>query len=459
VFTDITLDSSLNKAIETLGFTEPTPVQSSTIKDAMAGRDLMVGAETGSGKTLAFLLPILHQLMQKPAPRSGTRALILTPTRELAEQVCKVCETLVTFSSIKVIQVCGGEGFKEQSARIRRNPEIIVGTPGRLVEHIERNTLDFKDLECLVLDEADRMLDMGFRDEVLTITDACQAERQTMLFSATLNRREINDLVERVLKDPIQILLSTAQTSSDHVRQQIVLADDNQHKEKELNWLLSNETYDRALVFTNTRVQADHLGGILRYHKHRAAVLHGEMQQPQRRQVLNLLRQNKVKVLVATDVAARGLDIDGIDLVINFDMARSGDEYVHRIGRTARAGKEGLAVTLIAHYEWNLMSSIERYLKTSFERRALPGLKGSYTGPKKVRSSGKAVGKKKEPDRKGSVETVKVKKRLRDQKAIGKRRVPTAEKTTEKTAEKKSAPSVISDGFAPLKKRGTPDAG
>ncbi len=449
MFTDIQLNERLQKALDAQGITSPTPVQSATIAPALEGKDLMISAVTGSGKTYAFLLPMLQGFLANPAPRSATRGLILVPTRELAEQVSKSCEQLSAFTQIKSQSVYGGVSYKEQAARLRKNPEIIVATPGRLIEHLERQTIDLSDLEILVLDEADRMLDMGFSDDVLTIAKSCRDERQTLLFSATLDTGEISHLTKQVMRQPEALLLSDAKTQVKAISQQIILADDQKHKERLLNKILSDTPFDRALIFTNTRTAADQLGNLLRYNKHRTAVLHGDMDQPQRRIVLQRFRDKAVSILVATDVAARGLDIEGVDLVVNFMMARNGDDYVHRIGRTGRAGKQGMAISFISASEWNLMCSIERYLRVKFERKQIAGLEGSFKGPAHTKSSGKSVGKKKRSDtKKKEAEKPKVKKRVRDQKAIGKRRQPQAAKA-----------ETVDHGFAPLKKRKAPDAG
>ncbi|WP_417581714.1 DEAD/DEAH box helicase [Nitrincola sp.] len=454
MFTDIQLNERLQKALDAQGITTPTAVQQATIAPALSGKDLMISAVTGSGKTFAFLLPMLQRFIDTPSPKTATRALILVPTRELAEQVAKSCGQLAAFTQIKSLSIYGGEGFKEQAAKLRKNPEILVATPGRLIEHLEHQTIDLSDLEILVLDEADRMLDMGFSEDVLKIATQCRPERQTLLFSATLNTGDIHNLTQQVMNNPESLLLSDARTQVAAITQQAILADDGKHKERLLNRLLSQEVYSRALIFTNTRVAADQLGNVLRYQKHRAAVLHGDMDQPKRRQVLNLFRENRIQILVATDVAARGLDVEGIDLVVNFAMARSGDDYVHRIGRTGRAGESGTAISLIEPSEWNLMCSIERYLRVSLERRTLLGLEGSFKGPVKTKSSGKAIGKKKRPDaKKKDDDKPKVKKRLRDQKAIGKRRKP------QSTEPQNAEPQILDQGFAPLKKRKAPDAG
>lgn len=425
MFSEFNLDKRLLKAIDKLGFQEPTPVQSATIPPAMDHKDLLVSAETGSGKTAAFLLPALHQLLNKPAPESASRMLILLPTRELARQVMKHFKQLTEYTHLKLALICGGEPFKYQRALFRKNPELIIATPGRLLEHIKHGTPDFSDLEILVLDEADRMLDMGFSEDVLKIVSCCNKARQTLLFSATLNHRGLSKITDGLLKEPEIIRLNTVRDQHSQIKQQVVLADDALHKGRLTAWLLANETFDKALIFTNTRAQADKMGSYLRSQQQRVGVLHGEMDQDDRIRIMQLLRQGVINVLVATDVAARGLDVKGIDLVINFDMARSGKEHVHRIGRTGRAGEEGLAICLISPLEWNLMSSIERYLRIDFEQRTVKALIGKYKGPKKTKASGKSAGTKKVKQKKKDKEE-KSKQRHRNKKNIGKRRAPSA---------------------------------
>lgn len=440
-------ERGLQKAIDRLGYAQATPVQEKTIPLSLEKKDLLVSAKTGSGKTAAYLLPVLQQLLIAPAaPNTGTLALILVPTRELARQVHKYSQDLARHTALSAGVITGGDDFKYQRSMLRKNPEIIIATPGRLLEHIERNSIDLQDLQYLVLDEADRMLDMGFADEVLTITSQCNKQRQTMLFSATLQQKDINRVARQVLGDYEKIIIDEARQAHQQIQQQVVLADDPKHKQKLLAALLKQENYQRCLVFTNTRDGADRLGAYLRYKDIRCGVLHGEMRQDDRRKVLGLFTQGGIEVLVATDVAARGLDIKGIELVINFDMARSGDEYIHRIGRTGRAESEGRSISLISASEWNLMISIERYLRTSFERRSLSELKAKFTGPKKQKASGKAVGSKKKKNDKPakSVKTSK-KKNARS----------TQSSSTKKTsASKKSkGTKIINDGFSPIKKK------
>ncbi|KGD64856.1 DEAD/DEAH box helicase [Alcanivorax nanhaiticus] len=445
-FADLNLHERLVRALSEMDITEPTPVQASAIPEALTGHDLRVIARTGSGKTAAFLLPLLHGLLQHSRPRTDTRALILLPTRELAQQTLKQVEALARYTFIKAELVTGGEDFKVQAANMRRNPEILIGTPGRLIEHLEAGNLLLGDLEVLVLDESDRMLDMGFSDDVLRLAALCPAERQTLLFSATRGGNAMDRVVENVLREPKFLLLDTVRDLNESIQQQIITADDVAHKERLVQWLLAHETYDKAVIFTNTREQADRLGGVLRATSHKVFVLHGEKDQKERKLAMDRLKDGGVRVLVATDVAARGIHVEGLDLVINFDMPRSGDEYVHRIGRTGRVGGEGTAISLIAAHEWNLMASIQRYLRQQFDFRIVEELKGKFLGPKKLKSNGKAAGSKKK----------KIKKKT-DAKKGGKK--PLKKVSAKKSAGPRSSRPAAPDtqgGFATVKKRKNP---
>ncbi len=395
LFAEYALNSRLTKALETLKFDTPTEVQAETIPQALKGDDLLVSAETGSGKTAAFLIPIIHKLLEKSVRNTGTRALILVPTRELARQVLVHCQHLTAFCRINSGLIMGGDTFKEQKAMLRKNPEIIIATPGRLLEHVQRATTDFDDLEFLVLDEADRMLDMGLSEEVLDIATQCNltgTHRQTLLFSATLKHAGAAEIASKILSNPEKISIGQIRSKHDKITQQIIMAEDHTFKKRLLKRLLASEPYKKAMVFTNTRQQTQALRKSLSTSLHheklpKVEMLHGEMAQDDRNLVLSGFRQGRFQILIATDVAARGLDIKDVDLIINFDMAQSGDEYIHRIGRTGRAGKEGLAISLIEPKEWNLMSKIENYLKTQFERRVLKGLTSRYQGPKPPKAS------------------------------------------------------------------------
>lgn len=425
---DLPLHKQLLKALAKIGFTEATEVQAKSIPATLAGGDLMVSAQTGSGKTAAFLLPILDRLLAKDAPKSGTRALILLPTRELALQTQKHFEQLAAFTPLNSGLIIGGEAYKHQVATLRKNPEVLIATPGRLVDHIEKGNPDFRDLEFLVLDEADRMLDMGFAIAMNTIGDSCSKERQNLLFSATLNHKEIGR-ISASFSNPRSIELDSQQQHS-HISQQLVLADDIKHKEKLVEALINEQEAAKVFVFCNTRVQCERLSHLLRYKKFKVDFIHGDIGQNQRKQIMNQFRLGGLQVLVATDLAARGLDIQGVDLVINFTIAQSGDDHVHRVGRTGRAGQQGCAISLVSTNEWNQMSSIERYLKIRFERRVVSGLKAIYTGPKKLKKSGKAAGAKK--------------KKTDSKKTAGKKK-----KVVSKSANKR----VTGDGFSVMRKK------
>jgi ATP-dependent RNA helicase SrmB len=346
-FSSLSLAEPLLMAVRKLGFEQPTPVQQQAIPPALEHKDLLVSAETGSGKTAAFLLPTLHHLLTLSTRKPGTRALILAPTRELAQQIFKQCQQLIEFTDLKVGIITGGDDFRLQQNMLRRNTEIVIATPGRILELMEQEIPNFTNLEILILDEADRMLDMGFSEDVLTITKSCNTQRQTLLFSATLTHFGVIKMADKILQDHKVVALNTLHDGHRNIEQQIIVADDNDHKQKLLAWLLLNETYDKALVFTNSRIQADLLRGPLRGQKLRVGVLHGEMDQKDRNRMMQLFREGEVKVMVATDLAARGLDIKGINLVINFDVPRNGINYIHRIGRTGRVDELGLTIALV----------------------------------------------------------------------------------------------------------------
>lgn len=423
-FSDLLLEDALFKAIAKMGFELPTPVQQQAIPLALLHKDMLVSAETGSGKTAAFLLPTLNHLLTRRSTLFGTRALILAPTRELAQQTFNQCRALAEFTELNVGLITGGENFKQQQGALRRNAEVIIATPGRLMELINQEAADFSHLEVLILDEADRMLDMGFSEDVQAIASHCNEKRQTLLFSATLTHYGVIKIADKVLKNHYKtVALNTLHDGHSNIQQQVMVADDNDHKQKLLAWILLNETYDKALIFTNTRLRANELQGPLRLQGLRVGVLHGEMDQKDRNRMMFLFRDGIVNIIVSTDLAARGLDVKGINLVINFDVPRNGIDYIHRIGRTGRADEQGLAIALVKSTEWNLMSGIQRFLKQKFERRTIKALEGSYKGPKKLKSSGKAAGSKDKREPK-KVAAEKVKIRDRDKKNIGKRREP-----------------------------------
>ena len=444
MFGELQLDRRLQLGLDDLGLPDATEVQRQVVPAALSNKDLRVSAETGSGKTLAYLIPLAQKILSAPANRqAGTLALILVPTRELARQVHKHCRQLLAKTPVEVQAITGGADFKYQKALFRKNPEIIVATPGRLLEHCEKGSADLSSLQTLVLDEADRMLDMGFREDVLKIANYCSASKQVLMLSATLKHKGLGAIAETLLDSPQNISIGQVRQPHSSIFHQLILADSQEHKDKLLVALMQQGGFQRALVFGNKRTTAVRLANLLKYHKLRCGCLQGEMSTEERKHVMHQFNDGKVDIVCASDVAARGLDVKDIDLVINYDMPHSGDDYLHRTGRTGRAGAQGLAVSLVSASEWNLMVSIERYLKVSFERRSLPGLKARYSGPKKLKSSGKAAGSKK---KRSSSTTAKSKSRQRNQKNRGKPAAKTAPKSTP-----------VNDGFAPLMKKKTTD--
>lgn len=441
-FNDLGLHASLEKALEKLTFTKATDVQAKTIPAILSGKDIMVSAKTGSGKTGAFLLPMLHRFLEDPQPNTATRGLILVPTRELALQTIKSFEQFAAYTRITAGLIMGGEAYKHQVATIRKNPEVLVATPGRLVEHIKNGTVDFSDLEVLVLDESDRMLDMGFHEDMHTIASACNETRQNLLFSATLKHKGIGG-ISTLMNAPVRIQVDSTKEGHSNITQQRVFADDDSHKEKLVVKLIEEEDAQRVIVFCNTRLQCQKVSNILRANKLVSEYIHGEVSQSDRKQVMNRFTDGKIRVLVATDVAARGLDIKDVDLVINFTIAFTGDEHVHRVGRTGRQDKTGLAITLVSAKEYNPMSSIERYLKIRLTPRKVKGLEAKYTGPKKLKSSGKPAGPKKKKSKLAAGKS-------RPKSKPGKNAPGSS--SPKSTASKRTGPKVnLGDGTAPFK--------
>ena len=435
MFSDLHVDKRLLRSLDDQNIKTPTAVQTQAIPALMEPGDYMVSAATGTGKTLAFLLPVLEQLLLSKGPKEGSRCLILAPTRELAKQIFKACHQLARYTYLKTGLFVGGEDFKYQKALLRKDPEIVIGTPGRILEHAQKGNALFENIEHFVIDEADSILELGFYDDIVAIAEHCNQDRQTFLFSATLDRKAIHQLAQSVLSAPTVIAVEGHRKKHQNIQQQIILADDYDHKKNLLDWVLSNQSFNKALVFTNTKTDSNRVRGFLRGKKYKAASINSEMSQDERNATMANFRSHNTKVLVATDIASRGLDISDIDLVINFDMARNGDDYIHRIGRTGRAESAGLAISFICPNEWNLMIAIERYLNNKFERRVIKALVGKWKGPKKTKSSGKVAGKTK---RKNSA--------IASDKPKGKNK----SKEPSKPKFNKTQPI---DGFAPFKKK------
>ena len=424
--------------LEHLGFTEMTEVQQTAIPQALEGKDLIVNAKTGSGKTLAYLLPLLQQILDNP--QSVAQALILAPTRELCRQINKQCSLLAQYTDIKTAVIIGGEDPKYQLKALQQYPEIVIATPGRLLEHVKREVIDLEAINILVIDEADRMLDMGFCEDVISIAKQCGDDCQTVLYSASFQQKKFKKLTDQVLYQPEIIMVDSARQYNQNVRQQKILADNNTHKLNLCEHILQNKTTDlkfnKAIVFANKRDTVNSISRWLQSKEIVSAAIHSEVNQENRNSLLRKFRNNDIKILIATDVASRGLDISELDLIINFDVPRDGEDYMHRIGRTGRMFDTGLAITLVDSQEWNRMISIENFLNIECSEFKIKELAAKFTGPANRKSSGKAYGSKRKDIKRKKSSTIKKtrkkpKNRLRDRKNIGKRRKPSEKKSTD----------------------------
>ncbi len=373
-FDTLGLAAPILEAVKTSGYTEPTAVQARAVPEALKGRDLLVSSQTGSGKTAAFMLPALQLLTQQhPQHGRGPRILVLTPTRELAVQVTKAADTYGRNLRIKTLSVVGGMPYPLQNRMLKNGIDILVGTPGRLLDQMNSGRIDLSRLQLLILDEADRMLDMGFKDELEAIVAKIPKARQTLFFSATLEPGIVR-LAGAMLKDPLRIAIDTAQTRHENITQRLHFADDMGHKNRMLETILNHADLHQAIVFTSTKRAADQLAQELHKQGHSAAAMHGDMNQGARNRTLQALRRGGLKVLVATDVAARGIDVQGISHVINYDLPSQAEDYVHRIGRTGRAGKNGTAISFANVRDHHMVRSIERFTTQKIEVAVILGL-------------------------------------------------------------------------------------
>ena len=378
-FSKLQLNEPILKAIKLCGYTAPTPIQSEAIPQAIAGHDLIASAQTGTGKTAAFVMPALMRLSIPSASvkrSKGPRVLVLTPTRELANQVTEAVKTYGKFMRIRSGAILGGMPYFEQQRLLSQPVDLIVATPGRLIDHMERGRIDFSRLELLILDEADRMLDMGFSDAVDAIAKATPANRQTLMFTATMDNT-MAKLAQRLLKEPVRIEIAGKKTTLEAIEQRLHAADDMQHKSRMLKHLISDSAMTRAIIFSGTKRNADQLAIELSAQGHSAAALHGDMSQGARNRTIMNMKRGKIRLLVATDVAARGLDVTGITHVINYDLPKNAEDYVHRIGRTGRAGASGIAISFASGKEVDSLRSIERYIGQTIPQQVIPGLEPS----------------------------------------------------------------------------------
>jgi ATP-dependent RNA helicase RhlE len=371
IFDELGISPHLLTAIRRLDFTEPTPVQREVIPLALSGRDVIATAETGSGKTLAFLVPLLQRL--RGGARGRTRALILSPTREITAQTLAHCQALRAQEDLRAVAVYGGVGMAEQREALRTGCEIVIATPGRLLDHARRGAARLNAVEMLVVDEADRMMDLGFFPDLKRILAMLPRQRQSLLFSATMPIPVLELAYEHILRDPTHVEVGLPSTPPSTISQSLY-AVASERKAGLLVELLRQEDMESVLVFTRTRHRADRLARHLQASRVRTECIHGDRSQSQREHALHAFRQHKVRVLVATDVAARGLDVEGVTHVVNFDVPPVAVDYLHRIGRTARAGATGDAMTLASREEHAAVAGIERTLGYQIRRVAVAGV-------------------------------------------------------------------------------------
>ena len=377
-FTTFGLSDHVMQGIRAAGYTTPTPIQSLAIRPALEGRDIIGCAQTGTGKTAAFVLPLLHRLASANGSHKRdhhVQALVITPTRELAQQVRDAVANYGRFLTLRTVSVYGGVSMDNQLKLLRRGADIVIATPGRLLDHMQRGTIDLSRVQMLVLDEADRMLDMGFINDVRKIIAAVPKERQTMLFSATISG-EVRDLAARILRDPHMVEAGEKRNPAETITQHFYSASP-QAKMDLLFHLLETEKMESVLVFSRTKHGADKICRRLERQGIKAVAIHSNRTQSQRQRALDGFKQGQFRVLVATDIAARGIDVDGISHVINFDIPQYAEDYIHRIGRTGRAGATGDAITFVAHDDQQYLRRIEQFIGRRFTVKTYPG----FTAP------------------------------------------------------------------------------
>lgn len=389
-FADLNLDKNILSAVRSEGYESPTPIQAQAIPFALDGRDIMASAQTGSGKTAAFLLPTLQKLTKRSEkPGKGPRALVLTPTRELAAQVEKNALAYAkNMRWFRTVSIVGGASFGYQTRALSKPVDLIVATPGRLMDLMQSGKVDFARLEVLILDEADRMLDMGFIDDIETIVEATPTDRQTLLFSATWDGA-VGKLARKLTKDP-EIIEVERVDDQGKIEEQLLYCDDMRHKNRLLDHILRDANIDQCVIFTSTKAMTEVIADELYEKGFAANCLHGDMPQGWRNRTLMDLRKGRCKILVATDVAARGIDVPTITHVINYDLPKQAEDYVHRIGRTGRAGRTGIAITFAEVNEYAKVHKIEKYIGRKLPELTIEGMEPTR---KRKSAGGKPKGK------------------------------------------------------------------
>lgn len=373
-FSEFNLADKILKALQDLGYETPTPIQAQAIPKVLAGSDIIASAQTGTGKTAAFMLPTLHLLTELPPSKGkGPKILILVPTRELAIQVAKetkkFCQHL---PEIKTVCIYGGVPYPPQNKALNLPHDILIATPGRLIDHMDQGRVHLNRVKFFILDEADRMLDMGFSEPVKKISSNLPEDKQTLLFSATIDQKIVK-ISQRMQKNPAEIRITPSPLAKSSVEQRLYITDNWEHKMRLLDHLLTQEPIQQAIIFTAKKREADTLANALREKGHRATALHGDLNQRQRTRTLERFHKGQVQLLVATDVAARGLDVAALSHVINIDPPYQLDDYVHRIGRTGRAGATGVAMTFVVSHQVPLLSKMAKAMGSSIQMHTVQG--------------------------------------------------------------------------------------
>ncbi|MTD37847.1 ATP-dependent RNA helicase SrmB [Erwinia sp. CPCC 100877] len=434
-FSELELDESLLDALEEKGFSRPTAIQAAAIPPALDGRDVLGSAPTGTGKTAAYLLPVLQHLIDFPRKKSGPpRVLILTPTRELAMQVADQARELAAHTHLDIATITGGVAYMNHAEVFSENQDIVVATTGRLLQYIKEENFDCRAVEMLILDEADRMLDMGFAQDIEHISGETRWRNQTMLFSATLEGEAIADFSRRLLNEPVEVSATPSTRERKKIHQWYYRADNLEHKTALLSHMLKQPDVSRSIVFVRKRERVHELVKWLHEAGIQSCWLEGEMPQSRRNEAIKRLTDGKTGVLVATDVAARGIDIPDVSHVFNFDLPRTADIYLHRIGRTGRAGRKGTAISLVEAHDHLLLGKISRYIREPLKVRVIDELRPTTRAPSdklKGKPSKKTKLKREEKKKEQDKGKPRVKKRHRDTKNIGKRRKPSASRPSE----------------------------
>ena len=390
-FNELGLSAELLRAVEEQGYETPTPIQREAIPHILEGHDILAGAQTGTGKTAGFTLPMLQLLENGPSGPRRIRALILTPTRELAAQVNESVHTYGKYRPVRAMEIYGGVSARPQITKINRGVDVVIATPGRLLDHVRQGNIDLSFVEMFVLDEADRMLDMGFIRDIKQIIKHLPRERQNLLFSATFSK-EIRELANKLLDNPAEIQVAARNTTADRV-EQLVYPVDKARKRELLSEMIGRGNWQQVLVFTRTKHGANRLAKQLNQDGITTDAIHGGKGQGARTKALRDFKAGKTRVLVATDIAARGLDIERLPHVVNFELPHVAEDYVHRIGRTARAGQDGTAVSLVCVDEQKLLKDIEKLLKRDIKKEYVPG----YEVDKRIKAEPVQKGRQRRP--------------------------------------------------------------